>query len=72
MRMIQVVLILRVSYVFINNNFNFPDSPYFNKTLEEIEMMKMQEKQAEEDKLLNSSVTDYEMFTNSGKILVYK
>jgi len=28
--------------------------------------MKMQAKQLEEDKLLNASITDFEMFANSG------
>ncbi|ODM98515.1 Membralin [Orchesella cincta] len=49
--------------------YNMPqtDSPYFNKTLEEIEIIKMEEKQREDEKVLKSSVSDLEMFTNAGK-----
>ncbi|CAG7836633.1 unnamed protein product [Allacma fusca] len=42
-----------------------PDSQYFNKTLEEIELIKMQQKQLEEEAVLKSSVSDFEMFANS-------
>ncbi|CAL8093618.1 unnamed protein product [Orchesella dallaii] len=42
-----------------------PNSPYFNKTLEEIEIMKMEEKQREDEKVLKSSVSELEMFANA-------
>ncbi len=47
------------------------DSPYFNKTLEEIEIMKMEEKQIEDEKVLKSTVSDIEMFTNAGNRKTY-
>lgn len=53
----------------LSESYFISDSPYFNKTLEEIEIMKMEEKQREDEKVLKSTVSDIEMFTNAGRTL---